>query len=140
MWLNFIFVSIFCILNVRSFQDGAPITACETMMPLHIGNQDQFGDLPVTLEVQTPIVSGEPVNIRILGTNLLPSFGGFQIQARTQNDQLIGTFQVSENVGVMSCRNISGSSATHRNSAQKTSVEIIWLPPITTELLIFNFQ
>ena len=109
------------------------------MMPIHPGNQDQTGDLPVTLEVETPIESGRPITIRILGTDLLPSFGGFQFQARTQNDILIGTFNESENVRVTNCGGIPGSSATHINSVQKTAVEIIWVAPITSEIIVFNF-
>jgi len=139
MWLKLIYIASFCILSAVSRPGGAPISACDTMMPIHPGNQDQTGDLPVTLEVATPIVSGQPITIRILGTNLLPSFGGFQIQARRQDDELIGTFQISENVGVTTCRGIPGSSATHTNSAQKTAVEIIWIAPITSEIILFNF-
>ena len=139
MWLKLIYIASFCILNVVSSPGGAPLTACETMMPIHGANQDQTGDLPVKVIVETPIVSGQLISIRIEGTDIRQSFGGFQIQARTQNEELIGTFHSSENVRVTNCRNIFGSTATQISSAQKTAVDIIWEAPITTELIVFNF-
>ena len=140
MFLKLILIASFCILSVVSRPNGAPLTACETMLPIHPGNQEQTSVLPVTLEVDEPIISGQPTYIRIFGTELLQSFGGFQIQARTQTNELIGTFQENDLVGLTACRNISGSSATHRNTTQKTAVKIIWDAPVVTELLTFNFQ
>ena len=139
MWLKLIYIASFCILNAVSSPGGAPLTACETMTPIHGANQDQTGDLPLKVIVETPIVSGQLISIRIEGTDILQSFGGFLVQARTQNEELIGTFHLSENVGVTNCRNIFGSSATHISSTQKTAVDIMWEAPITTELIVFNF-
>lgn len=140
MWFKILFIASFCILNVVSRPNGAPLTACEDMTPRHMAFQEQLSALPVVIEVNTPIVSGQPTVILISGNDTLPSFGGFQIQARTQNNDLIGTFQASEVVGVTNCRNISGSSATHVNTAQKTAVKITWTPPIVQDIIVFNFQ
>ncbi|XP_070509268.1 putative defense protein 3 [Chironomus tepperi] len=139
MWLKVIFIASFCILNVVSRPGGAPLSSCEDMMPRHGANQDQPGNLPVNVEIPTQIISGQPTIIRISGTTSLSSFGGFLIQARAGNNQLIGTFLESEVVGALACRNISGSSATHISMAQKTAVDITWIAPNTTEIIIFNF-
>lgn len=128
-----------CILNAESRGSGAPISACENMLPVHPGHIDQIGELPVNIIVETPIVSGQLITIRIEGTELLPSFGGFQIQARKQTGELIGKFRVSENVGVTNCGGMEESSATHTSPVQKTFVEIFWEAPITTEVFAFNF-
>ncbi|KAL7042708.1 hypothetical protein ACKWTF_001253 [Chironomus riparius] len=139
MWFKLIYIASFCILYVVSSPGGAPLTACDTMMPIHGGFQDQLGDLPVNVIIESIIISGQLISIRIEGTDILQSFGGFLIQAISENEELIGTFHLSENVRVINCRNISGSSATHTGSAQKTAVDIIWEAPITTELIVFNF-
>ncbi|XP_070494933.1 putative ferric-chelate reductase 1 homolog [Chironomus tepperi] len=140
MWLKVIYIVSFCILKAVSSPGGAPMTACGDMMPRHFDFQDQSGNLPVTFEAQSTIVSGQLLTIRIVGTELVPSFQGFQVQALTQTDEIIGSFQTSENVNVRDCNGIPGSTATHVNSNLKTAVEIIWIAPATTELITFNFH
>lgn len=139
MWLKFILIASYCVLNAESRGTGAPLSACENMLPVHPGNVDQIGELPVIVIVETPIVSGQLIKIRIESTTLLPSFGGFQIQARKQNQELIGKFRKSQNVVVTNCRSMEESSASHTNPIQKTAVEIFWEAPITTEIIAFNF-
>ncbi|XP_070495167.1 ferric-chelate reductase 1-like [Chironomus tepperi] len=140
MWLQIIYIASLCILNAISEPGGASIAACETMMPIHCNYQGQTGSLPVKFEVQTPIISRGHITIRIEGTDDLPSFAGFLVQARKQTNELIGKFLTSEHVNVIDCKNISGSTATHTNYNQKTAVDIIWEAPGTTEPMVFNFQ
>lgn len=139
MWIKIIFAVFLCISSAISFPSGAPLSTCSAMSPSHASNQPQETDLPVRIEYPEWILAGQSIKIKIIATNI-ESFKGFHIQARNHdNAEIIGRFETSDVVGVINCNGILNSAATHKDNSAKTELEITWEPPMTTEIIIFNF-
>ncbi|XP_076268127.1 putative ferric-chelate reductase 1 homolog isoform X1 [Rhynchophorus ferrugineus] len=116
---------------------GAPTSACETLMPFHGG-----GILPQT-EISPYVVSprrqGNDVKLTVTSTVNVP-FQGFLIQGRTPNGEILGTFNsASVNEGhPLNCVE-EADSLTHNSPNDKSSISVIWKPPQDYEgPVIFN--
>ncbi|KAF4525484.1 hypothetical protein B566_EDAN002342 [Ephemera danica] len=113
---------------VRARSDGAPTAACESMTPQHgVGAQNDTS--PYILEA---VQEGEVVHVTIKA-EADDSFKGFFLQARDENDDAIGTFEIDTSMAkIISCpENSSGNenAVTHTSSADKTEIMAMWTPP-----------
>lgn len=136
--LKFLILSLF-VPTILSSPSGAPAQSCTDMTPSHGQFQPQQTEIPVKFEVPQWIITGQTVQFKIIST-AGQGFRGFQVQARRQdNEQLIGTFSPSNTVNVINCNGISNSAATHVDNSLKTEIVITWEPPMTRDIILFNF-
>lgn len=118
--------------NARS--GGAPLEACETMIPGHQGTSPKL--ISSALH-QVSIAKGlEPGSFVVtLHSDANVPFKGFFIQARNvanNGSKAIGTWDISNLSGVARTANCSGlpnSAVTHVDNQLKTSVTFTWQSP-----------
>lgn len=127
-------------LKVDAMSTGAPLDACESMLPNHPTFSPQLSEPPI--EVDYPVWSvfpGDKVEVTIRTTGV--PFRGFFIQARPlSEDTPIGRFSSSDEVNAINCFGMIQSAATHTSSIPKSQVIVEWeAPDITTEAIVFEF-
>ncbi|XP_032886114.1 putative defense protein 1 [Amblyraja radiata] len=113
----------------RCFPNGAPLSACESMMPRHAGVVPQSNAAPYTVEPEASVFHpGKPVRVQILG----PQYNGFLLVARRDGSSTpLGTWQIPpENTQLLQCFGIARSAVTHLDtSPRNNSVTFAWVPP-----------
>lgn len=114
--------------------DGAHPAACLTMTPLHGQNIPQNTQPPVTLSLSDQIIlQGQTVTLTIEGIDGF-QFRGFLVQARTLAPAIIGTFLNTDGTRALACPTLAENTVvTHVNSQLKSSVQLVWQAPITSE-------
>lgn len=143
MWLKLVFLCVVLrFQSTWSSSSGAQPSSCRTLTPSHGENQPQISEAPVTITLSAQNVrQGESMTVTIEGQNGF-AFRGFIIQAQalTEEAQVVGRFDVTENMRLMSCEGLPiDSVATHPNAALKTRIEFTWQAQ-TNYLGIINFQ
>ncbi|KAK2147142.1 hypothetical protein LSH36_568g02037 [Paralvinella palmiformis] len=114
------------------YSEGAPVEACTALKPLH-DSEPETRETPYTftayhdfVDDQTPIV-----NVTILGSDRV-WFKGFLLQARDNNNDLIGEFidHRDNSIFVECSEHDPRSSVTQKRAFPKKSVNFIWKPPV----------
>jgi len=131
--LHFLSVSLVILLiNIErcdSNGSGAPKSQCGSMVPGHeIPAQNSLVPYDVVLE-KTSIDPGSQVLVEIKQKGS-DTFKGFLIQARTDDEDIIGTFETVDGANkYLSCGNNIQSAVTHSNPGDKDSVKVKWTAP-----------
>uniref|UniRef100_A0ABM5EW65 Defense protein 3 n=1 Tax=Pogona vitticeps TaxID=103695 RepID=A0ABM5EW65_9SAUR len=130
--LTFLFpLTVLCVaLSInQAFPTGAPATACETMLPLHMGAQPQSTPAPYGFLVSTPsFLNGQPLYVQILG----PTYKGLLLQARSfGSPTALGFWEVPpNNTKLLQCSGNPQGTITHSNTHVKTGhTTYAWFPP-----------
>lgn len=116
-----------------SLPDGAPASACQSLMPGHNVAQ-QFSSAPFSVNPMNLVIEqGKVLQLNISSQFADKPIGGFIIQARNVNatDKIIGRFLPSADglYRLMNCTGGLGNSATHVSPAPKDSITLLWKAP-----------
>ncbi|TRY68429.1 hypothetical protein TCAL_07482 [Tigriopus californicus] len=136
-WQCWVIWSILSLLQAHPSQarsDGAPLEACDTMIP---GHQDTSPKPGQSALHEVSIAKGLEPGAFIISLHSAANvpFKGFFIQARNvakNNSEAIGTWDISNLSGVARTANCSGqpnSAVTHVDNQLKTSVTFTWQSP-----------
>ncbi|MEE6496918.1 hypothetical protein FKM82_002529 [Ascaphus truei] len=121
-----LFISI---LSVSSYPNGAPESACQSMMPVHQGVSPQPAPAPYIFKVgSSSFQNGKPIQVQILG----PEYRGILLESRTfENKALLGKWvQPPNNTKILQCPENPDGAITHSNTNLKTSsTTYTWTPP-----------
>ncbi|XP_039218318.1 putative defense protein 3 isoform X1 [Crotalus tigris] len=112
----------------QAFPDGAPESACESMLPVHTGVQPQTVPSPYEVLVSTPsFQNGQRVNVQIRG----PAYQGLLLEVRSfQSAAAVGFWQSPpNNTRFLQCSGNPQGAITHSNTNLKMSQIYSWLPP-----------
>lgn len=96
---------------ICAYPTGAPVDACQHMIPMHGPHTVQTTEAPYSLKVsQTEVTAGEPIEVTLSGITDADTFKGFIALARTgSNDETpVGQFTVGADDDIshtMSCGN-----------------------------------
>ena len=122
---------------VQAYSSGAPKGACLDLTPKH-----NFDPQPNPIQPTHQIVTkrdsfglGEKVELEL--TVPAPNqFKGFLIQARNQDQEIVGHFETEDpNVELMDCDAKEHSAITHVNAQVKQSVKATWIAPTNSSLV-----
>ncbi|XP_058857424.1 putative defense protein 1 [Acipenser ruthenus] len=109
--------------------NGAPLSACEDMMPQHSGVVPQPGPAPYTIQVSnSSYETGVPVTVRILG----PDYRGLLLKAVVPGStSALGSWQdPPENTRFLQCSGNRQGAITHANTNLKNKETVYeWIPP-----------
>ncbi|CAH2314994.1 Hypothetical predicted protein [Pelobates cultripes] len=109
--------------------NGAPISACQSMMPVHQGISPQPNPAPYIFKTSSSSYqSGKPITVQIIG----PAYRGLLLEARTfQQTDLLGKWlQPPNNTKILPCPENPNGAITHSNTNLKTqSTMYTWMPP-----------
>ncbi|XP_075691962.1 putative defense protein 3 [Rhinoderma darwinii] len=112
-----------------SYPTGAPISACQTMKPGHVGVYPQPNPAPYIMKINSSSYqSGKPIQVQILG----PPYRGILLEARTYSKTtLYGTWlNPPNNTRILACPENTVGAITHSNTNLKDkSTTYIWMPP-----------
>ncbi|XP_032879020.1 putative defense protein 3 isoform X2 [Amblyraja radiata] len=114
-----------CLPLVLALPDGAPTSACISLMPSHTGISPQTSNSPHTIDANC--VNGY-VEVRIMG----PPYGGLLLQGRAPNTSVaVGDWATPPaNTKGISCFSRQNSAITHANTTLKTADTVYtWNPP-----------
>ena len=118
-----------CLLStINAYQNGAPVGACDTMMPNHSAVA-QPDDSPYTISVE-PMSYSNGTNVTV---NLMSSsreFKGYLLQMRRMDNQtIIAGFSILMDGQLVECDNQINAAVTHTDNSFKTSVMFTWTAP-----------
>ncbi|KAM9324039.1 putative defense protein 3 [Gastrophryne carolinensis] len=115
-----------------SFPTGAPISACQTMMPGHVGIYPQPNPAPYIIKINSSVYqTGRPIEVQIVGS----AYKGILLQARTfKQNTLFGEWlQPPNNTKILACPGNPVGAITHANTNIKDqSTTYLWMPPSTS--------
>lgn len=123
--------------QVPAHPHGAPVTACDTMFPLH-KHESQKSSCPYTTKPeQTEIWSNSSLSITLQPLDEpysnVDHFNGYMIMAFDKSSPVaaIGSFQVSDDrlSHTIDCHGGFENTATHSSKAHKSLVRLSWTPP-----------
>ncbi|XP_078544836.1 putative defense protein 3 [Lissotriton helveticus] len=118
-----------CLLPFSSaLPNGAPPSACVSMMPMHRGIVPQASRAPYTMKITKPYQAGQPVKVEILG----PDYAGVLLQARIPPDTTaIGSWiDPPANTKNLLCSQNERGAITHANTNVKNNATTYtWMPP-----------
>lgn len=107
---------------------GAPMAACVSMTPQHMA-APQASESAYGLDVSR--IDDNTLSVSIVIKHTFPSFKGFLIQARRDNQEVpFGTFlePLPPSTKFLSCSG-PNTSVTHSDNSIKTGVTFIWRSP-----------
>ncbi|XP_077338519.1 putative defense protein 3 [Lithobates pipiens] len=111
------------------YPTGAPISACETMMPGHVGISPQPKPAPYIIKTNSSsFKSGRPVQVQIVG----PAYRGILLETRTfAQTTLFGKWlQPPNNTKILACPKNPVGAITHANTNLKDqTTTYLWMPP-----------
>lgn len=131
-------LKLFVIINFLalavSLPQGAPVSSCQSLLPIHGG-----GIKPLTtaslfriIPLSETVGQGKPLVIEIQSTIFELSFKGFMIHALTANPpyRVVGRFEPSAS-GLVKLINCEGENdtATHSNTSPKVNFALEWQAP-----------
>ncbi|GAB6031631.1 hypothetical protein CHUAL_009391 [Chamberlinius hualienensis] len=123
------FMSCFCIALLEAYPTGAPLSTCDTMLPLHRPYSAQNSPSPYVITVsKTLFTVGENVTVAI-SSPFGNSFKGFLIKALPSgvNSGVAGQFTNNfPYAHYLDCGNLSQSAVTHSDPSNKTSITLFW--------------
>ena len=133
MVLIMLITAFLCLLStINAYQNGAPVGACDTMMPNHSAVA-QPDDSPYTISVE-PMSYSNGTNVTV---NLMSSsreFKGYLLQMRRMDNQtIIAGFSILMDGQLVECDNQINAAVTHRNNTNKMSVSFTWTAPAQSE-------
>lgn len=124
-----------------SHSSGGPVSRCLTMMPSHLGAAPQTTFHNYNVSAPRFVKQGETLSVTMAGIGPSDLFRGFMIQARiTGSGQVVGRFQVSDDVRTVACTDLpEGAVATQTSNSDKSSITFQWVAPRNITGII-NFQ
>lgn len=143
-WIKITFlISAVLHLKVDASSTGAPLEACDSMLPNHPPFVPQLSEAPIDIIVSKwAIFPNEKINITILGNSTIVSnfqFRGFLVLARPISDDTpIGRFYPADEVNAINCFGMIQSAATHTNPTLKTEIVLEWEAPDISDPLVFE--
>ncbi|KAG8553599.1 hypothetical protein GDO81_003478 [Engystomops pustulosus] len=127
--LFLLLVLITCNTISIAYPTGAPISACQSMKPGHVGVYPQSKPAPYIMKINSSLYQpGKPIQVQIQG----PPYRGILLQARTYSKPtLYGTWlEPPNNTKILACPENTLGSITHSNTNFKDqSTTYIWMPP-----------
>ncbi|XP_062904425.1 putative defense protein Hdd11 [Mobula hypostoma] len=114
-----------CLPLALALPNGAPISSCDSMTPVHSGILPQNGSSVYSINVSS--INGT-IEVRIMG----PTYKGLLLQARKRfGNVTVGTWSSPPaNTKTLKCFNVSDSAMTHSNTSDKDSNDVYtWNPP-----------
>lgn len=140
MIFKFLIFSI-CLKIALCYPNGAPIQACESLIPAHGQNQPNPEAMPVDIILESNVIrAGDLVSISLRTRNdtifgpLL--FRGFLVQARLAapgvnvTGRVIGSFELTDGVQYVPCPTLSPNSVvTHTSNSDKAYLQLLWRAP-----------
>lgn len=141
MWIKItILISAILHLKVLASPNGAPLEACESMLPNHAPFEPLFGEPPVDIIVEGwNFFPNDKISITIQANESNFQFRGFLVQARPlSEDTPIGRFKSSSEVNSLNCFSMIQSAATHTNAMPKSKVVLEWEAPDITDPIAFE--
>ncbi|XP_070616008.1 putative defense protein 3 [Erythrolamprus reginae] len=111
-----------------AFPDGVPISACETMLPVHTGVQPQKIPSPYEVSVSAPsFQNGQLLYVQLLGA----AYRGLLLEARSfQSAAALGFWQTPpNNTRYLKCSGHPQGAITHSNTNLKMQQIYSWFPP-----------
>ncbi|XP_069842360.1 putative defense protein 3 [Dendropsophus ebraccatus] len=127
--LSVLLVLMTCTTMSFSYPTGAPISACQTMMPGHVGVYPQPNPAPYIMKINSSFYqSGKAIQVQIMG----PPYRGILLEARTYSKTtLYGTwFPPPNNTKILPCPGNLVGAITHSNTNLKDeTTTYIWMPP-----------
>ncbi|KAG5674314.1 hypothetical protein PVAND_004291 [Polypedilum vanderplanki] len=133
-----IFVIYCVILFIENSLQFSNSEICSDIVAQNDLNQAQIGRAPISIDVQTGIIARSTISVTIRANENF-QFEGFEIQARTQDGEIIGRFQSSDEINLVKCYGKIDTVAIHANDNLKTKVQLLWEAPDVNENLIFYF-
>ncbi|XP_077866955.1 putative defense protein Hdd11 [Saccoglossus kowalevskii] len=119
-------LTVLSLMNVHGYPTGAPISACETMVPGHVRTSAQTSLAPYSIHLSSSMYSrDEPLTVTIIG----PQYGGILLQARPiRHTQPYGTFpSPHKGFKTINCSN-PFDSLTHSINSLRQNVSFTWNP------------
>lgn len=144
-WIKITFlISAILHLKVYGSPFGAPLDACESMLPDHNPFTPQPVEAPVDIIVSKwAIFPNEKITITLRGNLTIVNnfqFRGFFVQARPlSEDTPIGRFYPGNEVNAINCFGMIQSAATHTNPTPKTEIVLEWEAPDISDPIVFEF-
>ncbi|XP_069842464.1 putative defense protein 3 [Dendropsophus ebraccatus] len=127
--LSVLLVLMTCTTMSFSYPTGAPISACQTMMPGHVGVLPQPNPAPYIMKINSSSYqSGKAIQVQIMG----PPYRGILLEARTNlKTTLYGTWlQPPSNTKILACPGNTVGAITHSNTNLKDqTTTYVWMPP-----------
>ncbi|KAG5675626.1 hypothetical protein PVAND_005515 [Polypedilum vanderplanki] len=128
-----IFIIFLQIQLFNCLPQGAPVSTCDSLMPIHGGGIPALRTSPLFQIVLQSDVIGQtqPLLIEINSGIADLAMKGFIIQARTLNGQQIGSFTSypDEFAKTIDCGNGIANTVTHANTKPKRSIGLAWKAP-----------
>ncbi|KAH1165438.1 hypothetical protein KIL84_022997 [Mauremys mutica] len=128
------------VLSTHCQLSGAPTSACENMMPVHIGVQPQASPAPYEIQVDaSSFMNRQPINVQVVG----PGYRGLLLEARTFGSiAALGTWQTpANNTKFLQCSGNPKGAITHSNTEFKTNLTTYtWLPPTSGCPAVITFM
>ena len=133
MVLIMLITAFLCLLStITAYPNGAPVGACDTMMPNHsVGAQPDVS--PYTISVE-PMSYSNGTTVTVNLTSSSTQFKGYLLQMRrTDNDAIIAGFSISMDGKLVECDNESNAAVTHTSNTNKMSASFTWTAPAQSE-------
>lgn len=129
--LTSFFVCLILLKSLLCLPNGAPETACTTLLPVHSNILPEATQSLFRIEPQASVVGqGQILRIEIPSDIPSLSFKGFIIHAITPNGRVVGRFASSAD-GLVKLIDCGGSqnTATHANTSPKVDFGLDWQAP-----------
>ena len=133
MVLIMLITAFLCLLStINAYPNGAPVGACDTMMPNHTAVA-QSDASPYTISVEPMSYSnGTTVTVNLMSSSR--EFKGYLLQMRRMDNQtIIAGFSILMDGQLVECDNQINAAVTHRNNTNKMSVSFTWTAPAQSE-------
>ncbi|XP_043913293.1 putative defense protein 3 [Protopterus annectens] len=136
----FFYFTILQVLRCNAFGNGAPESACESMLPGHKGYQPQPSPSPYNISVSAKsFKNGQPINVTITGQN----YQGLLLEARMYGiKSSLGSWMMPPlNTKFLKCSGNPKGAITHSNTEIKTASTVYtWMPPETNCPPVITFK
>lgn len=122
------------ILSVYGYEDGAPQSACDQMVPGHDQTSPQTVASPYSISFEQPSNASLLYRVTLSKEQNAPNFKGFLIKARRQNGATadyigeIKSYPSGTKLG--QCGN-KRQSVTHVSKVEKNGVTLDWAPTVS---------
>ena len=117
------------VISCKARPDGAPLSTCQSLMPVHSGIRPQHGNSPYT--VSAVKMRNNKVRVTISSPVEGEVFEGFVMQARSSSDRnkfVPGEFTTSEVSKAINCFGKKQSTLSHVDPNPKREVVTEWTP------------
>ncbi|XP_015930651.1 putative ferric-chelate reductase 1 homolog isoform X1 [Parasteatoda tepidariorum] len=133
-----VFVLLIAVLGCNARPEGAPSTACSSLVPRHSGIEPQRSPSPYTV---TAVKSGNKVRVTI-SSQYGEEIEGFALQARSKRDRsrlVDGKFSVRDGISkTIDCLRGKQNTLTQVNPSSKREIITEWTPNENEEEVVFR--